>query len=47
MDGKYIFALGHDKRLDKVNIVTVDDLNLHVMNKLHLNDLIDLEFDLE
>lgn len=46
-DGKYIFALGHDKRPDKVNIVTVEDLNLHVMNKLHLNDLIGREFDLE
>lgn len=43
-NGTYKFVLGHKYRPDKVNIVTVSDINLHVMNKLHLNDLIDLEF---
>lgn len=46
-DGKYVFSLGHNKRPDKVNVVTVDGLNLHVMNKLHLNELIDKEFEYE
>ena len=46
-DGKYIFALGNRVRPDKVNIATIKNLNIHVMNKLHLNDLIDKEFENE
>jgi len=46
-DGKYTFVLGQRSRPDKVNIVTVENANIHVMNKLHLNDLIDKEFENE
>jgi hypothetical protein len=43
-DGKYTFVLGQKSRIDKVNIVSVEGMNIHIMNKLHLNDLIDMEF---
>jgi|TARA_B110000977_G_scaffold54150_1_gene73720 hypothetical protein len=46
-DGTYKFVLGNKYRPDKVNAVTVTGTNIHIMNKLHLNDLIDKEFENE
>jgi hypothetical protein len=46
-DEKYTFTIGNKYRRDKVNVVTVENSNIHVMNKLHLNQLIDEEFKSE
>ena len=46
-DEKYTFVVGNKFRRDKVNVVTLTGSNIHVMNKLHLNELIDKEFEHE